>query len=335
VNPRAATALLAAAVGAIALAGCGHSGAARSPTTRPPVGVYDAQVVQTRTDGLVQAQRVEYTTFDGTRVPALFAVPLGGRTQACLIWENGLGSTKEQSEAYWQGAARIGLATFSIDLRDHGQRGTLPELLRVIRSPAALAALVTGTVRDLERAVTYLDTQPECHHEVAYAGLSLGGIIGTLLTAMDPNVNAAVLMSVPATWNAIIFSTADVDELRSAFLPGVSTHPAQLQAALRILSPLDPGRFVCRIAPRPLLILSGRQDPVVPPSTARVFQADACRPKTIINYTGGHLPLNGPSASSNAGAIAAFLFSHLVDPGGSAFLNSGASVTESSTVGAG
>ncbi len=317
-RPRRLAAVRAAALvvaTATLLAACGSAHPAHRAPAAPRVGIYDAQVVATRPVGLVQARRVVYTTFDGTRVPALFAVPYG-TVRACLIWEDGLGSTKYDSESVWQGAAKIGLATFSIDLRYHGERGTVPELLRVVRQPAAIAGLVTGTVRDLQRAVAYLDTQPECHHQVGYAGLSLGGIIGTLLTATDPQVRVAVLMSTPPTWNALIHSTAHVaiDDLRGIFLPGLASHPAQLQAALRILEPLDPDRYVGRIAPRPLLILAGRSDPIVPPSDARVFEAAARAPKTIINYDGGHLPLDGVSpavATANATAIAAFLARHL------------------------
>ncbi len=315
VGVRGAVLACAVAVAVAAVAGCGSSRRAHRPPAKPPVGIYDSQVVATRPDGLVQAERIVYTTFDGTRVPAIFAVPYG-TVRACLIWEDGLGSTKYDSESVWQGAAKIGLATFSIDLRDHGERGSTAELLRVVREPAALAALVTGTVRDLQRAVAYLDTQPECHHQVGYAGLSLGGIIGTLLTAGDPQVRVAVLMSTPPTWNALIHSTAHVaiDDLRGIFLPGLAGHPAQLRAALRILSPLDPDRYVGRIAPRPLLILAGRDDPIVPPSAAAVFEAAARQPKTIINYDGGHLPLQGVSArvaTANATAITVFLFEHL------------------------
>jgi fermentation-respiration switch protein FrsA (DUF1100 family) len=233
------------------------------------------------------------------------------------VWEDGLGSTKEDAEQIWQGAAKVGLATFSIDLRHHGERGTTAQLLRVIRSPRAMADLVTGTVNDLQRGIAYLDAQPECHHDVGYAGTSLGGIIGTLLSAMDRQVRAAVIMSTPATWNALIHSTADVDQLKTAFLPGLSTHPVRLRRALSVLSPLDPDRYIGRIAPRPVLILHGLQDPVVPPSAAAGLIAAARSPKTVVSYTGGHIPLMGPSAAANARAITTFLVRNLVDESGS------------------
>ena len=306
---------------ALALVACGASGETHTaPKPAPVVGPYDARLLASAPDGLVTAERLSYKAFDGETVPALFAIATAGRARACLIWEDGLGSTKEDAEAIWQGAARIGLSTFSIDLRDQGQRGTMAQLLRAIRSPTALAALVTGSVNDLMRAVTILEAQPACHHVVGYSGLSLGGIIGTLLAAQDRDVRAAVLMSVPPTWDAAIHSTHDVDELGSVLLPGLVGHPAALRAALRVLSPLDPDRYVCRIAPRPVLLLAGRHDNVFPPSEARQFQAAACRPKTIVNYDGGHIPLGPPGtspavAAANAQVITEFLFHRLV-PGG-------------------
>ena len=307
---------------AVALAGCGggtHSRSEPKPKPKPAtiVGPYDAQRIATARIGLVTAERINYTAFDGETVPALLAIANGGRSQACLIWENGLGSTKEDSEAIWQGAARAGFSTFSIDLRDHGQRGTLAHLLVVIRSPRQLAALVSGTVNDLVRGVTLLESQPECHHRVGYGGVSLGGIIGTLLAAQDARVGATVLMSVPPTWSSLIHSTANVDQLKTRFLPGLAGRPAALRGALRVLDPLNPDRWVCKIAPRPVLLLAGRHDAIVPPRAAHRFQAAACRPKEILNYDGGHLPLNEPGTSSataaaNATVITRFLVHHLL-----------------------
>jgi pimeloyl-ACP methyl ester carboxylesterase len=273
-----------------------------SSSTGPPLA---ATIAATRRERLVNVQEIAYASRDGSRVPALLAIPQGIPPRGCLIWEDGLGSRKEDSAFVWQGAAQIGLATFSIDLRDHGERAVASTpLSRVVREPAALAALVRGTVSDLERGVDYLETRPECAHNIGYAGLSLGGIIGTVFAAMDKRVRVAVLMSTPPTWRALVTSTDEI-------LPGVVRSPTRLRAALRILAPLDPDAWIGQIAPRPLLLLSGRSDTIVPPHAARALQAAARRPKTVVTYDGGHIPFVGPDATSNEDAIAAFLLSRL------------------------
>jgi len=305
-----AVGMLTAVVAAVLLAACGTS------TPDPPSGPPQPpgwKVLQTSQVGLVTAQKLMYTAYDGSPVWALYAVPHGA-TRGCVIWENGLGSTKEQTIPYWQGAAKIGLALFAIDLRDHGQRGSLTELRQAIRSPTAIKGIVTGTVADLRQAVSYLYARPECHHNVGYVGLSLGGIIGTILTATDAHVRVAIIMSTPATFDAVIHSVNEVpgDEI----LPGITKHPAQLQAALRILSPLDPDRYIGRIAPRPLLILAGRYDDVVLPSSAHLLESAAREPKTILTYDGGHVPFDSPDvppavAAANAQAITRFAYDHM------------------------
>lgn len=290
------------ALTALAIAGCGgskHSGGSEIP---------GAKVVDSNQQGTVTVQRVVYTSFDGTKVPALMSIPLAAPPRGCLIWENGLGSRKENTAPLWDGAGRLGLAVFSIDLRDHGERASSPdELARAVRSPAQLAALVRGTVGDLKSAVNYLEQRPECHRNVAYAGLSLGGMIGSVLSAQDKQVRAVVLMSTPPSWRSLITATDQI-------LPGIEHNPQALQAALRELSPLDPDRFVGQISPRPLLLMIGREDPLVPPAAARKIEAAAREPKAVLNYTGSHIPLTGQAASTNAGRIAQFLLTHIVEP---------------------
>ena len=291
-----------AVASAVALAGCGGGGS--SSVTTHSTGPHQLQT--TRVDGLVTVHSFSYRSFDGSRVPALLAVPRGLTTRACLIWQYGLGSNKEQSASVWQGAAGLGLATFSIDFRDHGQRGSLQVLARATQNPYSIAEIVRGSVGDLRRGIDYLEAQPYCHKTIAYAGISLGGVIGTILTATDPRIKAAVIMSTPSTWRSLVPSGIILSQLEHK--------PAQLAAALKVLAPLDPDRYIGRIPAGRLLILSGRQDSVVPLASALALQAAARNPKTVIDYTGGHDPTSGTAAASNEQAIGSFLLTHIVEP---------------------
>ncbi len=282
------------------VSGCGSSSSSTSAPTSVPGG-------SSRIDGLVEVHSVRYKSFDGSVVPALIAIPRASTIRGCLIWQFGLGSRKEDSAAVWQGAAQLGLATFSIDLRDHGARASSPnELANALQNPSQIREIITGTVGDLRQGIDYLEAQPYCRHNIAYAGVSLGGIVGTLLAASDSRVRALVLASTPATMATAVTS--------NIILTSVRKQPRRLDSAVRSLSVLDPRRFIGRIAPRPVLILSGLHDPVVPQTSARALQAAAHHTKTIINYDGGHDPLSGPAAGANAEAISSFLLSKVVEP---------------------
>jgi fermentation-respiration switch protein FrsA (DUF1100 family) len=174
--------------------------------------------------------------------------------------------------------------------------------------------LVTGTVTDLRHAVNYLFAQPICRQNIAYGGVSLGGVIGVQLAAVDSRIRVLVLASVPGTLRAAITSPAIV--AGGEVLPGLSRDPVKLAAAVRILAPLDPARAIGRIAPRPVMILSGREDTAVSFSSALELQRAARAPKTIVDYNGGHEPFgaNGAPSQSNTQAVIQFLLRYLVEP---------------------
>jgi pimeloyl-ACP methyl ester carboxylesterase len=268
-----------AVVSAAAFGGCfgGHGG---SPDA------VRARTQDTRLRGPVAVERIVYSTSHGNRVPALFAVPRGVSPRGCLIWENGLNARKEDPTQIWDGAARLGLAVFTMDLRQQGQLGDeREEAQRAITDPSRLAAFVRGSVADLSTGVDYLEQRRECRQNLGYAGLGLGGMVGSVLAGRDPRIRATVIMSSAPSWGS---------------------QP--------ILSPLDPVRWIPRISPRPVLVMSGRNDPLIPPDAAAQVQSAARAPKRVVNYRGGHSPFRGPDAARNALAIERFLLRWLVRP---------------------
>ncbi len=260
-----------------------------------------------RLDGDVAVHSLSLRAADGSRIPALMAIPRSGSVRGCLIWQFGAGSRKEDSARVWRGIAQLGLATFSIDLRDHGARESKSQpLAAALQSAPAIANIVKGTVSDLHKSVDYLEAQPVCRRNIAYAGVSLGGIVGTLVAAKDPRIRAVVLMSTPGTWRSVIETALVLSHLRS--------RPAEEREAVRTLSPLDPRRYVGQIAPRPLLIVNGRTDNVVPFWSGRQLQLAAGRNHSVLDYNGGHDPLAGSSAGATAETIASFVLVHVVEP---------------------
>jgi pimeloyl-ACP methyl ester carboxylesterase len=285
-------ALLAAA--SLLLSGCGRGG-----------GSVHVVASGLHPDGQVNVQQIVYrSSFDGSRVAALVAIPRAVPSRGCFIWQFGFGSKKEESSLVWQGLASLGLTTVSIDFRYTGSRASSQaETSQVLTNPTMLPKLIRGTLGDLHSLIDYLEKQPYCWRNIAYGGESLGGAIGTILAATDKRVKAAVLIATPGHWRGV----RPVD-------PEVASRPGATAAFARLLSPLDPDRFIGRISGRPVLIMNGISDRTVPLSNARALQAAARQPKTIIDYTGGHNLADASDVSSYAEAVASFLLRTIVEP---------------------
>ena len=189
-----------------------------------------------------------------------------------MIYQGGIGQTKEQSTAIAQGATALGLSTFTIDPRDTGARGGRGKLREDIKSPEAMATVIDDSVVDLRRGIDYLETRRECRHNIAYLGTSFGAVLGAIVAGQDPRIKAVILTSIGPTWRSALLANNQVKRTDPSvpfvLLPGIDKNLARFNAAVRILKPYDPATWVARISPRPVLIINGRNDPLVPPIDA-------------------------------------------------------------------
>jgi pimeloyl-ACP methyl ester carboxylesterase len=282
----------------VVLAGCSGGHQERDPLSDNSNRPLDVQISNVRTVGRVQAERLDFAAADGQRVPALFARPVRGPGAGCLIYEGGFRSRKEVAVPLWQPLAKLGLSTFSLDMRLHGERAkSRKQLDEATGDPAAIERIVTGTVVDLRRAMDYLTSLPECRGRIAYAGVSLGGVIGSILAGRDRRVEAAVLMSVSPTFRNITHTLG-------VLIPNVKRDPERIE---RRLSPYDPVKWIPRIAPRPVMLLNGEKDPFIPIEEARQTQAAAREPAVKLIYAGGHNPTAPPAGRRNAASVLRFL----------------------------
>lgn len=276
-----------------------------------PGGVLAAQVADAGRDGSVRLERITYSSADGNSVPALLAIPTDREPLGCLMYQGGLGQTKEQLPDVAKGAAALRLATFTIDPREGGARGSLARVLAAINTPETLRAMVLNTVVDLRLGLDYLNSRPECHHNIAFVGTSFGAVVGVLFAGQDRRVEATVLTSLGATYKGGILGLSVAAQQIPAvpvMVPGAATDPALLERAVRILSPYDPVKWVGKIAPRPVMLINGRFDPIGRPIEALEL-ADAARdPKTVLYVNGGHDPFApGPDQQNVSSRVAEFL----------------------------
>ena len=249
-------------------------------------------VTQTIAGGTVSLERFSYLSTNNQRVPALLFTPKGGsaaRPVPCIVILHGLGGSKEIMAGYALAMAKFGYASFVIDEYGQGERGPLKTAAG--HQAEQLAATVLQSAVDVRRGLDFLQTRPEIDGKrVGLAGVSLGAIIGTVVSGVEPRLKAAVLISGGGDWGLILRTLS----ARSATVGGRDTSAfkktdfAQLSV---LLAPEDPLTFAPHIAPRPVLMLGGRRDTtIVPQAQSELFEA-LKQPKQILWYSQyGHVP---------------------------------------------
>lgn len=304
----------------VGVTACG-SGAKKIPpppvkvlTYRPGV-LFHVHVARGPREASLRVQLITYSSVDGQRVPALFAIPTANTPLGCVLYQAGLGTNKEAFPQLWRGLGKLRLATFTTDPRNGGARGSVAEMEAAIKTPQSLLAMVLDTVVDLRVGLDYLETRPECHHNIAYLGTSFGGVVGAIFAGEDTRIKAVVLTSIGPTFKEAILVGGVVGPTIKGLpvqVPGAATNPALMAQAVKILGPYDPDKWVAKISPRPLMLVNGRFDPLVLPIDALDIAAAAGNPKTVLYFNGGHNPFApGPDLSKVDVQVAQFLVNNL------------------------
>jgi dienelactone hydrolase len=224
----------------------------------PPPGLSGARCV-----------RFEFAS-RGDRVPGRVWLPRAGEAPCpVILLQHGAGGSKESG--YLEAAAAPwvarGAAVASIDFPLHGERANPKLAGRLLpggsgsRDDALRVEFTRQAVLDLRRSLDALARFAELDAaRVAYAGFSLGTLVGALFCAVDTRPRAAALA-----------------------LGGAGFGPPAL----------DPARFVAGIAPRPVLFVNARDDETVPRAAAEALHAAAAEPKEIAWFDGTHTTLPG------------------------------------------
>jgi dipeptidyl aminopeptidase/acylaminoacyl peptidase len=140
------------------------------------------------------------------------------------------------------------------------------------------------SVGDIRRAIDVLATRPEVDSKrVGLLGISMGAILGTLVTANDDRLKTAVLIVGGGDWQTIAKQSQERfarDRRKIGLLK-----PEELS----LLDDIDPKNFAAHIAPRPLLMISASRDSIIPPDSAKILFDAAREPKKQIWIDSGHL----------------------------------------------
>ncbi len=208
---------------------------------------------------------VPHARRDAAPGPAVLAIHGHGpgKSYVCGIEPGGPG------DDYAHVLASLGYVVLAPDLRGFGERSDWMPDGKYHCDWDLVCATMAGVVPlernlwDLGRALDVLSAHPLVDPgRIAAAGLSFGGTCTLFLAALDERVRVAVISGYLASWRAA--HTVPWNMCGSQIMPG------QLGA----IEHLD---IAALIAPRPLLVESGDEDPIFPAAAARETVA-ALRP---------------------------------------------------------
>jgi dienelactone hydrolase len=209
--------------------------------------------------------RLRFTDSDGQIVPVLLCTPHGKTGPFPLvIATHGLGSFKAQ--VCGQVATELtakGFAVMAADMPSHGERRGDP----MKQNPLVLFNLFQEAVIDVREEIDVAERLPEVTTKggVVLLGYSMGSWISSQAGPADPRVRAIVLMvggESPMNFNLAI---------------GPNAAEKSPEAAL------------AHFAGKPILMLNGKQDPIVPAATAKALYDSLAEPKKQIWYDSKHL----------------------------------------------
>lgn len=216
----------------------------------------------------------------GKEVPVLLTMPQGRDGPFPLVvLVHGFTSNKEEvSHQLARVLNQRGFACLALDMPGHGERPGQPSDMFGPNHKEAYENVVEA-VKDVRQAIDLAETRKELDTSqgVFLVGYSMGSWIGTLAGAADRRVSAMVLM-VAGSATMVNKETKDEapalkDRLELVHRFAVLRHNAALP----------------RFAPRPVLMMNGKRDILVPADRAKLLFESAGKPKEQRWYDSGHL----------------------------------------------
>ena len=234
-----------------------------------PKAAAAAASTKPRTVGPVDILHLRFRDSHGDDVPALLCKPAGKPGPFPLVIAlHGVGSNKAQVCGQVAPAlAKRGLAVLAPDLPLHGERRGDPRQFLQSGDLIKLASVCRQSVIDLRQCIDIAEARSDLDtkHGVLLAGYSLGALIDSVAGPADPRVRGMLLM---------VGGTID-------FPPAFALVPE--------LCALQPQLAIPNFAPRPLLMLNGRDDRTITREMGERLFTAAAEPKQQKWYDSGHL----------------------------------------------
>lgn len=270
----------------------------QSPTLPPPasaaqVFAYDAKApldFQERSAEDVRGIKVHdvsYASPKGGRVPAYLVVPPGGGPFAGLVFVHwGQGDRTE----FLAEAAMLAEAGAESLLIDAPYNRTGAPTVDLFTHPELERDGYIQLVLDARRGVDLLRSRPEVDAKrIGYVGHSLGATWGGPLAAAEKRIKALVLMGGLPTLTDFSGETYIATMTRKAY------NSEQIANYVRVISLINPEKFVGRSAPASLFFQFARNDRYITPKFAKQYFDAAAQPKQEKFYFCSH-EFNDPEA---------------------------------------
>ena len=264
----------------------------------PGPGAYDWRLADY---AQLQPEEVSVGGRTGTAIAGRF---YPGKSRATIVLVHGYGGNQDEMLPTASALHDAGFSVFSFDARGSGR--STGEITFGAREQA-----------DLESVVDYLTTRPDVDAErIGALAFSMGAAATIMAAAEDKRIKAVVEDS---GW-------ADVHHWLRPKLRDMFVHPRARFTPLSMklielrtgidFDRLKPGEVVGRLAPRPLLIIHGERDDVVPPSDADELFAAAKEPKELWRVDGAaHGDTLRPGGATSSGRVVAFFKKALLGEG--------------------
>ena len=240
---------------------------------------------------------IEFETEDGIELKAWLVLPpdfADGERRPAVITTHGYSTNRSDIIVRTVAVAKAGFVAFTFDWRRCGE------------SEGEASTGGVAERMDIRAAVNTLTQQHEIDPtRIAIYGFSMGAVMAILHAADDKRIKAVAADSPYVNMKEI---TRQI--IRSMFIPP-NIFMASSAAAFKRkfgapMESIDVAAAAARISPRPLLILKGEKDRVVPPWHPQAVFDAALEPKRIeINPNGGHF--DNASPETLAGVVIPFL----------------------------
>jgi uncharacterized protein len=217
-------------------------------------------------------------------IPAMFIRPRVDGPQPAAIILHGYGADKTDLLPFGEYLAERGFLVLLPDAWGHGERIAAhgPSYMNTL-SVEFIAETVIRTVDDVKACLDYLGARPDVRADsISVGGFSMGAGVALMAGLRDARVAAVVSMA-----------GASPQDLLALRLPGLPPPGEELQ---RWAAGQDLAHDLEGFAPRPLLLIHGRQDDMVSPQasqriydTALPFYGDCPERLTLKWYDVSHM----------------------------------------------
>ena len=211
---------------------------------------------------------IEFKGPDGEKVTGLYGRPKKEGVYSCVLMLHGWTSKKEDM-AGWIGPAIVeqGMSFLALDAPNHGERKAPDGKLDFMQMWRPIT--IEG-IRDYRMAILWLNDRKDVDRKhFGLLGYSMGAMMGAIFAGLDNRVQAAVLC-------------VGGDLFRNSG----SRLPEATRSASAVISP---SLYVGHIAPRPVLLLNGKQDTTVNEAASKALFAAAKEPKEQMLFDSGHI----------------------------------------------